>query len=116
MGLCGSGAPRGMVLRFVLEYIGTYYYAGDRLLDLVMKLRGELGGDDAGFDGNLMMELQTIIKWKRGTQFTAVELKLDDNTWDPAKEATTFLGVWGSRLCGPTTTARVAWRAKAGPK
>jgi hypothetical protein len=105
-----------MVLRFVLKHIGTYN-AGDKLLNLVMKLQGKLGGDDTGFDSNLM-ELQTIIEWKQGAQFTAVELKLDNNTWKPAKEATTFLG-WGKptlwaysdltgRLAGTTGQSRPA--------
>jgi hypothetical protein len=77
-GLCGSGAPRGVILRFVLENIYDLYAKdkGNALLNLVQKLQGELPKDDAGFQGNLL-ELETILQCKRGSGLFVVLLTLN---------------------------------------
>jgi len=81
-GLCGSGPPRGVILRFVLELIDVYYAHehGNALLHLVQKLQQKLASDDAGFQGNLL-ELETILLCKQGILPPAVLLTLEEQKW-----------------------------------
>jgi hypothetical protein len=86
-GLCGSGPPRGVILRFVLEHIGTYYAPDDALLLLVNHLRGVLGSSEGGFDGNLL-EMATILEYKKGNSLPCVLLAKENNKWTPGVSRT----------------------------
>jgi hypothetical protein len=87
-GLCGSGPPGGVILRFVLEVINTHYahekQEGDALLKLVQSLQQRLPPDNAGFQGCLL-ELEFILKCKQGMSLSAILMTSKKKEWVSGK-------------------------------
>ena len=80
-GLCGSEAPRGVIFSMMLKWLFTFAPKTDEL-DTVRFFRSKFR-DDEGLDGCLL-ELEEIIKLKRGTPFLATRLHLnDEQEWAP---------------------------------
>jgi hypothetical protein len=104
VGLCDSGAPRGVILRYVIELIGYCYLpptTESTLLNLVQFLQGTLTPNDAGFHGNLL-ELEFILLRKQGESFSVKLLSLIQSAWNVDLNARELLPLCEGRKVPPT--------------
>jgi hypothetical protein len=84
-GLCGSGPPRGVIFSLVLKWLLRHSPKTDELA-VLLYFRGKFR-IDSGMDGCLL-ELEEIVKLKRGVPLPAVRLTLSDDkkTWVQKKK------------------------------
>jgi hypothetical protein len=80
-GLCGSAAPRGVIFSLMLKWLLVYAPPTTDELAIVQEFRS-MFDDDPGLDGHLL-ELEEIVKLKRGKSITAALLSLsDERKWE----------------------------------